>query len=276
MLNIFCAYVNTRFKSELYPDNLGRLRSLAHFNSSSLEATAVFCQSKKTKVLTSTNTEIWTEIWLRPNQMWTAPVPLFVLGYMLCSVAASSGEKSLIAPWSKKWFPCGFCCEWLSWIYQRQSSTVKVRDRRCHCVIHVDAKPPKETITVDFSFSFYSFSSNGVRKKFPAWANVKLKFRNNSLHLCRIEHIWNGNFTASLTTRFDQVTPSKCSLFVCFFFKTHPSFAICSHSVFKFCFCCLSSLCFSCGRVSVRCLFLIIFPGTRSADSALCGTDGLS
>lgn len=126
----FCAYVNTRFKSELYPDNLGSLRSLAHFNSSSLEATAVFCQSKKTKVLTSTNTEIWTEIWLRPNQMWTAPVPLFVLGCMLCSVAASSGEKSLIAPWSKKWFPCGFCCEWLSWIYQQQSSTVKVRDRR--------------------------------------------------------------------------------------------------------------------------------------------------
>lgn len=107
---------------------------------------------------------------------------------------------------------------------------------------------------------------------------MKLKFRNNSLHLCLIEPIWKENFTASLTTpRFDQVTPSKCSLSVCFFFKTHPSLAICSHSAFKFRSCCLSSLCFfSCGCVSVRCLLLIIFPGTRSADFALCGTDGLS
>lgn len=148
----------------------------------------------------------------------------FVLGYVLCSVAASSGEKSLIAPWSKKWFPCGFCCEWVSWIHQRQSSAVKVRDGRCRCVIHVDAKPPpKRQLQSIFHFHFTVSALNWVRKKFPGGANVKLKFWNNSLHRCLIEHIWTGNFTASLTTRFDQVTPSKCSLFVCFSSKLIPA-----------------------------------------------------
>lgn len=164
-------------------------------------------------------------MWLRPNQMWTAPAPYSLFWDTCCARWRPLVVKNHSLPLEvKSDFPVGFAVNESLGFYQRQSSAVKVRDHRCRCVIHADAKPPpKRQLQSIFHFHFTVSALNWVRKKFPAGANVKLKFWNNSLHRCLIEHIWNGNFTASLTTRFDQVTPSKCSLFVCFSSKLIPA-----------------------------------------------------